>query len=68
MTYNVIIDEAACIAQGDCQETAPESFTVTDAARFTGAGDDDRVLDAAAACPTSAITIIDADTDRQLFP
>jgi ferredoxin len=68
MGYLATIDEGSCIAQGDCQDLAPESFAVERAARFLGAGDDDLLLAAARACPVTAITIVDADTGEQVFP
>ena len=68
MSYLAIIDEGGCIAQGDCAELAPDSFTVGDAAQFHPGGNDARMLAAARACPVEAITIVDSETGEQIFP
>lgn len=68
MTYIPTIDEGSCIAQGDCAEVAPEVFLVADTASVIGAGPDELTLTAARECPTEAITLVDSETGRQVYP
>jgi len=64
----VQIDEDACLAYGDCAELAPEAFEVDDVARLVGSAPLRRLMVAARACPSAAITLIDAETGEQLAP
>ena len=68
MTLMPVIDEGACSAHGDCVDIAPEIFRLDDFAVVIGTGDDELMLAAAEACPSSAITIIDRDTREQVYP
>jgi ferredoxin len=68
MSYRVEIDEAACAAHGDCEHVAPEVFRVDDVAVVIGSAPPDRLIDAAAACPSAAITVIDEATGRPIYP
>ena len=68
MTYLVEIDEGACAAHGDCVDVAPEVFELADVAVVIGNGPDGLLLEAAEACPSTAIRLIDADTDEQVYP
>jgi ferredoxin len=68
MTYLVEIDEAACAAHGDCVELAPEVFELGEVARVIGDGPDDLLLAAAETCPSTAIRIIDAQTQATVYP
>ena len=68
MTLVPVIDENACSAHGDCVELAPEIFRLDDIAVVIGTGDDELMLAAAEACPSSAISIIDGDTREQVYP
>lgn len=68
MSYVPVIDESSCIAQGDCMDLVPEVFQVEDRARVIGSGPDDLILTAARECPVEAITIIDSQTDAQVYP
>jgi ferredoxin len=68
MTYVIEIDEAACAAHGDCVDLAPEVFDLDDVARVVGTGPDDLLLAAAEACPSTAITLLDPQTNEQLYP
>ena len=47
MTYVPHIDEATCIAQGDCMELAPDVFDVGDVAEVIGTGSNELILEAA---------------------
>lgn len=68
MSYAAAIDEDACSAHGDCAELAPEVFEVDDVARVIDTGPGELLLAAAAACPTSAIRIVDEQTGEQIYP
>jgi ferredoxin len=68
MKVRVHIDKGACLAYGDCAEVAPEAFEVGDVAQLVGSAPLRKLVDAARACPTDAITLIDAETGEQLAP
>ena len=62
--YKVVIDRSLCSGFGSCVELAPEVFELdpggTASARL-GMSDDPAVLDAAAACPMAAITVVEVE-------
>jgi ferredoxin len=68
MSYLIEIDEAACAAHGDCVDLAPEVFELDDVVRVIGTGPDELLLAAAEACPSTAIRIVDRETDAQVYP
>jgi ferredoxin len=68
MTYVVQIDEQACAAHGDCVDVAPAVFALDDVARVIGSGPAGVLLAAAEACPSTAIAIVDAETNQQVYP
>ena len=68
MTYLPLVDEASCSGHGDCEQVAPELFRVDDIAVVTGPGSLEQILAAAEACPSCAISVIDTDTEEQVFP
>ena len=68
MSYLIEIDEAACAAHGDCVDLAPEVFELDDVVRVIGTGPDELLLAAAEACPSTAIRIVDRETDEQVYP
>jgi ferredoxin len=68
MTLVPRIDESACAAHGDCVDVAPGVFALEDTAVVIGDGPADLVLEAARACPASAITIVDTDTGATVGP
>jgi ferredoxin len=68
MSYRIEIDEAACAAHGDCEHVAPDVFRVDDVAVVIGSAPPDRLVDAAASCPSSAIALIDEASGRQVYP
>jgi ferredoxin len=68
MKVKVHIDKDACLAYGDCAELAPEAFEVDDVARLVGSAPLGKLVDAARACPSEAITLIDAETGERLAP
>jgi len=68
MKVRVHIDREACLAYGDCAELAPEAFEVDEVAHLVGSAPLGKLIDAARACPSEAITLIDAETGEQLAP
>jgi ferredoxin len=64
------IDERACAAHGDCLDVAPNAFALSDddVAIATGSAPADVLVRAAEACPSVAISVIDADSGEQLYP
>ena len=68
MTYIPSIDETACAAHGDCAVIAPDVFSVDDVATVIGTGPDELILEAAEACPSTAIIVIDDTTGETIYP
>ena len=68
MTLVPHIDELACAAHGDCAVVAPEVFAIDDIAVVIGTGPGDLIVEAAKACPSVAITVVDSDTGAQVYP
>jgi ferredoxin len=59
-----VIDQSLCSGFGECAELAPDVFELEQSGRAfvrVGQSDDPAVLDAAAACPMGAITIVEAE-------
>ena len=62
--YRIVIDGALCAGFGDCADFAPEVFELGSTGKAslrTGVSNDPAVLEAAAACPMSAITIVEEE-------
>jgi ferredoxin len=68
MSYRPIIDPDECSAHGDCVEIAPQVFRLDDTAVVIGNGPDDLLLEAAESCPAVAISILDTESGRTVFP
>ncbi|HET8758759.1 MAG TPA: ferredoxin [Solirubrobacteraceae bacterium] len=68
MTLIPRIDDHACLGHGDCAAVAPGAFQVDDLAVVVGTAPDDRLLEAARACPAGAILLFDADTGAEVDP
>lgn len=68
MSYLAQVDEGSCVAHGDCAEVAPAVFAVDDVARVVGDGSDAILMEAAEACPSAAIWLVDRDTGEQVYP
>ena len=62
------IDEAACAAHGDCVAVAPGVFELEDVAVVIGEGPPELILEAARACPSAAISVVDAETGECVCP
>ena len=62
--YRIQIDRSLCSGFGACAELAPNVIELDSSGNATarvGLSDDPAVLDAAAACPMAAITIIEEE-------
>lgn len=68
MSYIPQIDEFSCAAHGDCADIAPMVFRIDEVAEVIGTGPDDLILEAAQACPATAITIVDSNTNQIVYP
>ena len=68
MRYVPRVDENACAGHGDCVDIAPTVFELDEIARVIGAGPPDLILQAAEACPSVAISVIDEETGEQVYP
>jgi ferredoxin len=68
MSLIVEIDASACALHGDCEAIAPEAFRVGDVAAVVGAAPDELLAEAAKACPSVAIRLIDASSGAQIYP
>ena len=70
--WTVTVNELTCIGCQSCAEQAPKSFRMRDdniAEYLDPPGDDpDTILLGAQSCPVDAITIVDEEQDKQLWP
>lgn len=68
---SIVVDREKCISAGSCVAVAPEVFELDGEGKAVvknATGDsDEMILDAARACPTLAITIIDSN-GKQVVP
>jgi ferredoxin len=63
-----VIDDASCLAHGDCEALAPDVFRIEDVATVIGTAPLEQLVSIAEACPASAISVIDDATGEQLYP
>jgi ferredoxin len=66
MTLIPRIDDHACLGHGDCAVVAPDAFRVDDLAVVVGTASDEKLLEAARACPAGAILLFDAETGEEV--
>jgi ferredoxin len=72
LPYRIDIDLLTCVGFGECMKTAPGVFRLDEfmnqstVVNAEGA-DDDTLLQAAEACPVSAISLYDATTGAKVF-
>jgi ferredoxin len=62
--YRIVIDQSLCSGFGECADLAPAVFELEGSGRAfvrVDSSDDPAVLDAVAACPMGAITVVDAE-------
>jgi ferredoxin len=68
----VTVDLDVCVGNAMCPHIAAKTFQLNDdrQSEVTDPNGEPRevVLEAAEACPVSAITVIDSETGEQLFP
>lgn len=71
MPYQIIVNRELCESNAECVSLAPAVFELDDedlcVVLDPEGAKDKRILDAARACPTDAITLIDA-TGEQVWP
>jgi ferredoxin len=67
MTLTPRVDELACAGHGDCAVVAPDVFDIEDIAIVVGTGPDDVIMEAARACPSTAIAVYD-ESGEQVYP
>ena len=67
MTLTPRVDDFACAGHGDCAVIAPDVFEIEDIAVVIGTGPDDLILEAARACPSTAIAVFD-ENGAQVYP
>jgi ferredoxin len=67
MTLTPRVDELACAGHGDCAVVAPDVFEIEDIAIVVGTGPDDVIMEAARACPSTAIAVYD-ESGTQVYP
>lgn len=69
MTLVPIIDPLSCALHGDCADVAPQIFDIDgDVAEVIGTGPDETIVAAAKACPSTAISVVEATTRAQVYP
>ena len=72
MTYMVRVDRDRCRGFACCTRIAPQVFHLDEEGKSAvldpAGASDRRLLLAAQECPTSAITVIDKEADRRVWP
>lgn len=68
MTYRIVVNRELCESNGECVSLAPSVFELDDEELCVVVDPEGakpkKILDAARACPTDAITLIDEGGDR----
>ena len=68
MRWKISVDKNVCIGSAMCVAIAPDRFVLDDQQRSgpvqTEIDPDETVRDAAASCPSEAISLVDADTGQ----
>lgn len=72
MPYKIIVNRETCIGAAPCFAVAPKVFQIDSENKAVvideHGADDKTILEAASACPVNAITIIDTETGKQIYP
>lgn len=72
MPYKIIVNRKICIGAAPCFAVAPKVFQIDSENKAVvvdeRGADDKTILEAASACPVNAITIIDTETGKQVYP
>jgi ferredoxin len=70
--WRVTIDDSLCIGSGGCVLRAPDAFELDvyrqSCVRHELLPVSDLILDAAESCPVEAISILDEDSGKPVFP
>ena len=70
--HRISVDHTLCVGNGLCLHVAPNVFAIDDARQSQVVNPDgdgrEAILEAADACPVSAITVVDAETGERLSP
>jgi len=71
--YTMRIDRSLCIGAATCVALAPKAWVLDDEAKAiimesADQESDEALVNAAKGCPVAAITIIDNETGKQVFP
>jgi ferredoxin len=70
--FSVELNLSKCQAYGKCAAAAPRFFQVEDGRKVRLVGDnestDDAVVTAAKSCPYRVITVVDTESNEQIFP
>ena len=72
MRLKIIVDRDLCIGAAKCVDAAPKVFRLDEKRKAVVidplGNDSDAIQEAAESCPTQAITLVDEETGKQLFP
>ncbi len=72
MKLKITVDRNSCIGAASCVAIAPEVFELDDDNKSvvinSNNSDKETILQAAKACPSEAITVVDEQTNSQLYP
>jgi len=72
MGLKIEVDRGLCIGAGSCVDVAPAVFELDGdniaVVKNSLGADQDTVLEAAEACPTGAVVVIDEATGKQFWP
>ena len=71
--YTIHVDRSLCIGASTCVVLAPKAFVLDSEAKSilldsSDQESDETLLNASKGCPVMAITIIDNETGKQVFP
>lgn len=68
----ISVDHNICVGNAMCETFAPKVFVLNDdrqsEAVDSGADTEENIFEAAENCPVSAITVVDVETEKTLFP
>lgn len=70
MKYSVRIDPRVCVGTSNCAEAGPAAYEMDEnASPHLGTNPDEAaVIAGAEACPVGAITVVETQTGKQVYP